>query len=44
MHNDHKVLEICDEESLKNENIEYESYIKEFDFNLEKIILLKDKI
>ena len=29
---------------MRKENIKYESYIKEFDFNLEKNISLKDKI
>ena len=43
MHLKHKILELT-EESLKNENIEYEKYTKEFNSNLDNIISLKDKI
>ena len=43
MHLNHKILELT-EESLKNENIEYEEYTKEFNSNLDNIISLKDKI
>ena len=44
MHKDHKVLEIYDEEQLKKEKLEDESFIKEFNNNLDQIVSLKEKI
>ena len=44
MHNGHKIVEISDEESLKNENITIEESAKEFNNNIHKIIELKNKI
>ena len=44
MHKGHKVLEIDDEESFKNENISIDSFIDEFNSFNEKTFLLKNKI
>ena len=44
LYNNHKVLLITDEESLKKENITIESYTKEFDLIVEKAINLKNTI
>ena len=44
MHNDHKVLEITDEESLKKENITIDNIKNEFDININKLANLKNLI
>ena len=44
MHNDHKVLEITDEESLKKENIIIDNIKNEFDININKLENLKNLI
>jgi len=44
MHDDHKVLEITDEEALKKENITIENTKNEFDVNIKKLEELKNKI
>ena len=44
MHDDHKVLEITDEEALKKENITIENTKNDFDVNIKKLEELKNKI
>lgn len=44
MHKKYKVLEIFDEESLKKEEIDFDSYIKNFNYDLERVGGLKEKI
>ena len=44
MHDDHKVLEITDEEALKKENITIENTKNDFDVNIKKLDELKNKI
>ena len=44
LHDDHKVLEITDEESLKKENIVIENIKNEFDINMKKLEDIKNKI
>ena len=44
MHNDHKVLEITDEESLKKENIIIDNIKNEFDININNLENLKNLI
>ena len=44
MHKNHKIIEVLDEESLKNENITLENSTKNFDNLLSKIVSLKEKI
>ena len=44
LHNNHKVIPIKDEETLKKENINIKDYIKEFDESAKNVITIKDKI
>ena len=44
LHNNHKVIPIKDEETLKKENINIKDYIKEFDETAKNVITIKDKI
>ena len=44
MHDDHKILEITDEEALQNENLTIENSKDEFDINIKKLEELKNKI
>ena len=44
MHNGHKVIDISDEESLKNNKITLEDSTKEFNIDVQKIVELKTKI
>ena len=44
MHKNHQIIEVLDEESLKNENITLENSTKNFDNLLSKIVSLKEKI
>ena len=44
MHDNHKILEICDEENLNKENISIAGSINEFNIIIEKANGLKDKI
>ena len=44
MHNNHKVIPIEDEETLKKENINIKDYIKEFDESGKNVINIKEKI
>ena len=44
MHDNHKVLEICDEENLNKENMSIAGSINEFNIIIEKANGLKDKI
>ena len=44
LHNNHKIVQIEDEETLKKENINIKDYIKEFDESAKNVITIKDKI
>ena len=44
LHNNHKVVQIEDEETLKKENINIKNYIKEFDESAKNVINIKEKI
>ena len=44
MHEDHKILEITDEEALKKENLTIENTKNEFDIDIKKLEELKNKI
>ena len=44
LHQGHKLLEICDEESLKKENIIIEDYSKEIEEDIKKINKIKENI
>ena len=44
MHEDHKILEITDEEALKKENLTIGNTKIEFDINIKKLEELKNKI
>ena len=44
MHDDHKILEITDEEALQKENLTIENTINEFVVNIKKLEELKNKI
>ena len=44
MHEDHKILEITDEDALKKENLTIENSFDEFTTNIKKLEELKIKI
>ena len=44
VHEDHKILEITDEDALKKENITIENTKNEFDVDIKKLEELKNKI
>ena len=44
LHNNHKVVQIEDEETLKKENINIKDYIKEFDESAKNVITIKEKV
>ena len=44
LHNNHKVIPINDEETLKKENISINDYIKDFDVSTKNVRNIKDKI
>ena len=44
LHNDHKMIPIDDEETLKKEKITINDFIKDFDFGFQNINNLKEKI